>query len=153
MPNTACKIPLGIISVSPLLRIYSLPPTVNLPVPSSTGTIGIRKPNRRALKALFSPYSGAFLLAIRKYCTAWETLDYAKTKAFRVLCSFKTSYFCRYKEKTKQCCRLARLFDAVTAKRGHFKTVFTLLFLALPRSTFVRRRASTKRRKRRLAFD
>ena len=115
--------------------------------------LSIRGSNSVAQKVLFSVSSGVFLLVIRKYCCVEETPDYAKTKASPVLRSFKMSYFCRYKEKTKQCCRLARLFDAVTAKRGHFKTVFTLLFLALPRSTFVRRRASTKRRKRRLAFD
>ncbi len=33
------------------------------------------------------------------------------------------SYFCRYKEKNEATLSLARLFDAVTAKRGLFKTV------------------------------
>ncbi|MDD7470446.1 MAG: hypothetical protein PUK72_05050, partial [Oscillospiraceae bacterium] len=80
-----------------------------------------------------------------QYWRVEETPDYLKTKAFRVLCSFKTSYFCRYKEKNEAMLSRARLFDAVTAKRGRFKTVFTLLFLALPQSTSVRRRASAKR--------
>ena len=79
--------------------------------------------NRHALKPLFSASSGVFLLAIRKYCCVEETPDYAKTKTFRVLRSFKMSYFCRYKEKNEEMLSLARLFDAVTAKRGLFKTV------------------------------
>ena len=43
------------------------------------------------------------------------------------------SYFCRYKEKNEAMLSLARLFDAVTAKRGLFKTVpgSTLLCLSI----------------------
>ncbi len=93
--------------------------------------ISIRESNPVALKALFSPSSGVFLLAIQKYWRVEETPDYLKTKAFRVLRSFKMSYFCRYKKKTKQCFRLARLFDAVTAKRGLFKTVLSSTLLCL----------------------
>ena len=63
--------------------------------------VGIRALNRHALKTLFSASSGVFLLAIRKYCCVEETPDYVKTKAFRVLRSFKMSYFCRYKEKNE----------------------------------------------------
>ena len=63
--------------------------------------LGIRESNRHALKALFSASSGVFILAIRKYCCVEETPDYAKTKAFWVLRSFKMSYFCRYKEKNE----------------------------------------------------
>ena len=75
------------------------------------------------LKALY-PYPRAFFsLQYEQYWRVEETPDYAKTKAFRVLCSFKTSYFCRYKEKNEAMLSLARLFDAVTAKRGRFKTV------------------------------
>ena len=72
-----------------------------LPAVDYDTVIGIRGLNRHALKTLFSASSGVFLLAIRKYCCVEETPDYAKTKAFRVLCSFKTSYFCRYKEKNE----------------------------------------------------
>ena len=93
--------------------------------------ISIRESTPVALKALFSPSSGVFLLAIQKYWRVEETPDYLKTKAFRVLRSFKMSYFCRYKKKTKQCFRLARLFDAVTAKRGLFKTVLSSTLLCL----------------------
>ena len=95
--------------------------------------LSIRESNPVALKALFSVSSGVFLLAIQKYWRVEETPDYLKTKAFRVLRSFKMSYFCRYKEKTKQCFRLARLFDAVTAKRGLFKTVLSSALLCLCR--------------------
>ena len=63
--------------------------------------ISIRGSNSVALKALFSVSSGVFLLVIRKYCCVEETPDYAKTKAFWVLRSFKMSYFCRYKEKNE----------------------------------------------------
>ena len=63
--------------------------------------VRLRESNPVALKALFSPYSGVFLLAIRKYWRVEETPDYAKTKAFWVLRSFKMSYFCRYKEKNE----------------------------------------------------
>ncbi len=43
------------------------------------------------------------------------------------------SYFCRYKEKNEAMLSLARLFDAVAAKRGRFKTVpgSTLLCLSI----------------------
>ena len=63
--------------------------------------LSIRGSNPVALKALFSVSSGVFLLAIQKYWRVEETPDYLKTKAFRVLRSFKMSYFCRYKEKNE----------------------------------------------------
>ena len=85
--------------------------------------LSIRGSNPVAQKVLFSVSSGVFLLAIRKYYCVEETPDYAKTKAFWVLRSFKMPYFCRYKEKNEAMLSLARLFDAVTAKRGLFKTV------------------------------
>ena len=109
--------------------------------------ISIRGPNSVAQKVLFSVSSGVFLLAIRKYWRVEETPDYAKTKAFWVLRSFKMQYFCRYKEKTKQCCRIARLFDAVTAKRGLFKTVLSSTLLCLIRRPVVKRQ-----RHREIAF-
>ena len=64
-------------------------------------SLSIRGSNPVALKALFSVSSGVFLLAIQKYWRVEETPDYLKTKAFRVLRSFKMSYFCRYKEKNE----------------------------------------------------
>ena len=54
-----------------------------------------------------------------------------KTKAFRVLAVLKCNVFVGTRKKTKQCFRLARLFDAVAAKRGRFKTVSVWLFYAL----------------------
>ena len=96
-------------------------------------SLSIRGSNSVALKALFSVSSGVFLLVIRKYCCVEETPDYAKTKAFWVLRSFKMSYFCRYKEKNEAMLSLARLFDAVTAKRGLFKTVPGSTLLCLSR--------------------
>ena len=93
--------------------------------------LSIRESNSVALKVLFSVSSGVFLLAIRKYYCVEETPDYAKTKAFWVLRSFKMSYFCRYKEKNEAMLSLARLFDAVTAKRGLFKTVLSSALLCL----------------------
>ena len=93
--------------------------------------LSIRGSNPVAQKVLFSVSSGVFLLAIRKYCYVEETPDYAKTKAFWVLRSFKMSYFCRYKEKNEAMLSLARLFDAVTAKRGRFKTVLSSTLLCL----------------------
>ena len=93
--------------------------------------LGIRESNRHALKALFSASSGVFLLAIRKYWRVEETPDYAKTKAFWVLAVLKCHIFVGTRKKTKQCCRIARLFDAVTAKKGHFKTVSVRLSYAL----------------------
>ena len=93
--------------------------------------LGIRESDRHAQKALFSQSSGIFLLAIRKYWRARETPDYAKTKAFWVLAVLKCHIFVGTRKKTKQCCRLARLFDAVTAKKGHFKTESVRLSYAL----------------------
>ena len=63
--------------------------------------LSIRGSNSVAQKVLFSVSSGVFLLVIRKYYCVEETPDYAKTKAFWVLRSFKMSYFCRYKEKNE----------------------------------------------------
>ena len=90
-----------------------------------------RGSNSVAQKVLFSVSSGVFLLVIRKYYCVEETPDYAKTKASPVLRSFKMSYFCRYKEKNETMLSLARLFDAVTAKRGLFKTVLSSALLCL----------------------
>ena len=81
----------------------------------------IKEPNPAALKALFPASSCVFLLAIRKYCCVEETPDYAKTKAFLVLRSFKMPCFCGVRKKVSQCGGIARLFDAVTAKKGVLK--------------------------------
>ena len=64
-------------------------------------SLSIRGSNPVALKGLFFVSSGVFLLAIQKYWRVEETPYYLKTKAFRVLRSFKMSYFCRYKEKNE----------------------------------------------------
>ncbi len=55
-------------------------------------------------------------------------------KAFWVLAVLKCHIFVGTRKKTKQCFRLARLFDAVTAKRGCFKTVPGSALLCLRRS-------------------
>ena len=55
-------------------------------------------------------------------------------KAFWVLAVLKCHIFVGTRKKTKQCCRIARLFDAVTAKRGRFKTVPGSTLLCLRRS-------------------
>ena len=93
--------------------------------------LSIRGSNSVAQKVLFSVSSGVFLLVIRKYYCVEETPDFWETKASPVLRSFKMSYFCRYKEKNETMLSLARLFDAVTAKRGLFKTVLSSALLCL----------------------
>ncbi|MDO4397522.1 MAG: hypothetical protein Q4C21_03835, partial [Oscillospiraceae bacterium] len=46
-----------------------------------------------------------------------------KLKLLGCFAVLKRHIFVGTRKKTKQCCRIARLFDAVTAKRGLFKTV------------------------------
>ena len=56
-----------------------------------------------------------------------------KLKFLGCFAVLKCHIFVGTRKKTKQCFRLARLFDAVTAKRGLFKTVLgsTLLCLSI----------------------
>ena len=54
-----------------------------------------------------------------------------KLKLLGCFAVLKLHIFVGTRKKTKQCFRLARLFDAVTAKRGHFKTVSVRLSYAL----------------------
>ena len=53
-----------------------------------------------------------------------------KLKLFGCFAVLKCHIFVGTRKKTKQCFRLARLFDAVTAKRGCFKTVLVRLSYA-----------------------
>ena len=82
---------INFIDISISLYIFNVP----------NSCLSIRESNPVALKALFSVSSGVFLLVIRKYYCVEETPDFWETKAFRVLRSFKMSYFCRYKEKNE----------------------------------------------------
>ena len=56
-----------------------------------------------------------------------------KLKLFGCFAVLKCHIFVGTRKKTKQCFRVARLFDAVAAKRGRFKTVpgSTLLCLSI----------------------
>ena len=54
-----------------------------------------------------------------------------KLKLFGCFAVLKCHIFVDTRKKTKQCCRIARLFDAVTAKRGRFKTVLGSTLLCL----------------------
>ena len=63
--------------------------------------LGIRESNRHALKALFSTSSGVFLLAIRAVLTRRRNTRLCKNQSFLGARSFKTPYFCRYKEKNE----------------------------------------------------
>ena len=68
-----------------------------------------------------------------------------KLKLLGCFAVLKHHIFVGTRKKTKQCCRIARLFDAVTAKRGLFKTVLSSTLLCLKQIFFF----TAKRAKRR----
>ena len=61
-----------------------------------------------------------------------------KLKLFGCFAVLKCHIFVGTRKKTRQCCRLARLFDAVTAKRGRFKTVLSSTLLCLRKALMER---------------
>ena len=81
--------------------------------------LGIREPNRCAIKAWFFWFFSGF--SFRNAKSPNRKTIMRKLKLLWCFAVLRCHVFAGTRKKTKQCCCLARLFDAVTAKRGRLK--------------------------------